>query len=48
MPRQVVRVPDPTVAVRVLLVAAGEMNGSPTGDGFAHDLVHADGNGEND
>ena len=48
MPRQVVRVPDPTVTVRVLLVAAGEVSGKPTVDWVADDFAQADGNGEND
>ena len=48
MPRQVVRVPDPTVAVRVILMAVGEMSGNPTVDWVADDFAQADGNGESD
>lgn len=46
--RQIVRVAHPAVAVRVLDVAAGEVDGRPAADGFPHVLVHRDDDGEHD
>lgn len=48
VPRQVVRVSDPTVVCRVLAVRPGEVFWCPAGDRVADVLVHADENGEDD
>ena len=47
-PGEIVGVPHPTVAVRVLLVAAGEVYGSPAGYGRADVGTKADQNGGDD
>ena len=48
VPRQVVRVPDPTVVGRVLAVRSGEVSWCPAGDRIADVLVHADEDREDD
>ena len=48
VPREVVRVPYPAVAVRVLLVTAGEVRGSPAGHRFADDVAQAESKGQDD
>lgn len=46
--RQEVRVADPAVAVRVLLLVPGEVSRDPAGDGVSDELFRRHENGEDD